>query len=304
MSAAPSGVVFDVQRYAVHDGPGIRTLVFLKGCPLRCAWCCNPESQEGGLQLRHVRARCRAWGRCVAACQHHAAVLTPRGLVLDRTVCAACADHACATACPEGALRVVGRRVTADEIVASVARDLPFYRNSGGGVTFSGGEPFAQPEFLLALLTGCRGLGIQTAVETCGWAEPRDVDASVALVDRFLFDVKVIDPNRHANATGVDNRLILANLERLAAHAGERIVLRLPLVPGTTDDDANIDAVGDLARRLGIAAVEVEPYHALGRDKYADLGLAEAIDPPPPDRAAIERVLTRLRGRGLEAALA
>ncbi len=190
-----------MQHYAVHDGPGIRTLVFLKGCPLSCAWCANPESQSLLPEIRQVRARCARCLRCARACPSRA-ISAPDGEPrLDRSRCLTCRGHECAAVCPEHALLTAGREWTVDELVDRVARDADFYRNSGGGVTFSGGEPLAQPDFLLAALERCRAIGIHTAVETCGYAARDQVAAVEPLVDLFLDDLKVADPARHRART-------------------------------------------------------------------------------------------------------
>jgi len=283
-----------VQHYAVHDGPGIRTLVFLKGCPLSCAWCANPESQSPLPEIRQVRARCQRCLRCARACPSRA-ISAPEGEPqLDRARCRTCASQECAAACPEHALLSTGREWTLDELVDRIAKDADFYRNSGGGVTFSGGEPLAQLQFLLAALERCRALRIHTAVETCGYA-PRDGVAAVEpLVDLFLYDLKVADPNRHRELTGADNEVVVDNLRFLAARAAGRIVVRVPIVPGFTDDPTNVEAIAALVRALGIGRVELCPYHALGRSKYSELGRPEPPNPPPPAPADLARIATVL----------
>jgi pyruvate formate lyase activating enzyme len=272
------GLVFNLQDYAVHDGPGIRTLVFLKGCPLRCAWCCNPESQNQLPELRHLGSRCRACFRCVQACPNHAARRMTDAPLFDRALCATCLEHACVDACCHDALSVTGELIDAGDVVAQVARNEAFFRNSGGGVTFSGGEPFFQAPFLLEALALCREKGIATAVETCGYARPADLLAAEPLVDLFLFDVKLVDPEEHRRATGSSNELILANLRRLAERAPGRVIIRVPLIPGYTDSFRNLRAIASLAVELGVAEVDLEPYHAMGCAKYTQTGR-----PAPPE---------------------
>ena len=298
------GILFDVQHYAVHDGPGIRTLVFLKGCPLSCAWCANPESQNPGPELRQLVVRCRGCLRCARACPVGAISPSATGPQLDRPLCARCASHECVAACPEHALTVTGQEWSLDDLVARVAKDLDFYRNSGGGVTFSGGEPFAQAEFLLAALARCKALGIHTAVETCGHADPRDILAAEPLVDLFLYDLKIVGPTRHRELTGADNALVVDNLRLLASRAPGRMVLRVPIVPGFTDDEANIEAIAALAGELGIAHLELCPYHPLGRSKYTELGMAEAPDPAQPLPEILARIAAVFEARGLRCGLA
>jgi pyruvate formate lyase activating enzyme len=272
------GVVFDIQHYAVHDGPGIRTLVFLKGCPLRCAWCCNPESQAFEPELLHTSLKCRSHLACSEVCPNEAVRRAGDGPSFDRATCVSCNGHPCVDACPSGALSVAGTRMAADQVVARVAADRAFYINSGGGVTFSGGEPFAQPEFLRDLLARCKSLRIHTAVETCGYVEPGVLEAMEPLVDLFLFDLKVLDPVRHREATGVTNEVVLGNLEYVAAKRAKDITVRVPLVPGFTDDLENLAGTAAYLLGLGIRRVELMPYHPLGMDKYAALGRACALD--------------------------
>lgn len=277
-----TGLIFDIQGYAVHDGPGIRTLVFLKGCPMRCIWCCNPESQVRRPELRHVRARCKGCLSCVRACPRGAVTGPPPAF--ERSRCAACLDWPCVAACPEGALQVVGREMSPAEVFRRVASDLPFYRHSGGGVTFSGGEPLAQPAFLGECLRLCREGGVHTAVSTAGHADQEVVEAIEPLVDLFLFDLKVLDPVRHRELTGVPVDLVLANLRLLAARCPDKVQVRVPVVPGCTDSDANLLAISELVRGLGLRPETHAPYHALGSSKYGDLGridLMESARRPP-----------------------
>jgi pyruvate formate lyase activating enzyme len=277
-------MIFDIQHYAVHDGPGIRTLVFFKGCPLSCPWCSNPESQSFLPELKHVPARCRACGSCVSACSNGAISFTQWRPAIDRARCCECGSWTCVDACDAGALSCVGQRMTVSETMARIRADVPFYENSGGGATFSGGEPFAQPEFLEALLAGCRAEGIHTVVETCGHGPSEIVMRLEPLVDLFLYDVKVAERKRHRLLTGCDNGLIMANLKSLAWRCNEKIVVRVPLIPGHTDDRENLAAIVQLMAELRLARAEIEPYHSLGTDKYATLGrpslMAAHIAPP------------------------
>lgn len=265
------GVVFDIQHYAVHDGPGIRTVVFLKGCPLRCIWCSNPESQGFAPELRHTALRCHACLSCQKACLKRA-ILAPDGEPhFDRKACSAC-DAPCVDACPQGALAVVGERMTSDQVMARIVADKAFYENSGGGVTFSGGEPFAQPTFLEELLKRSRFLGIHTAIETCGHADPRSFARCEPFTDLFLFDLKVMDTSRHEQLAGISNSVILENLRALAAKARRKLAVRVPVVPACTADPANLGAIAAFLRSLGITKVQLMPYHTLGTDKYPCIG--------------------------------
>jgi pyruvate formate lyase activating enzyme len=286
-----SGVVFDVQRYSLHDGPGIRTTVFLKGCPLSCPWCHNPESWSREPEIRVYASRCTHVGACRVAC--------PEGLadgpnLPDPSRCRRCG--LCADACPTGARQLVGRAVTVAEVLDAVERDRPFYDESHGGVTFSGGEPLYQPRFLLACLAEAGRRGIRTAVDTSGFASKAVVRAVARLTDLFLYDVKVLDPARHLQYTGVPLEPILRNLRMLDA-AGAGIWLRVPLVPGYNDDVANLEALGLLAARLpNVRQVHLLPYHQLGADKFERLGRPapiEPLTPPPPE--AVEEAASYLR---------
>ena len=274
------GRVFDVQRFSVHDGPGIRTTVFLKGCPARCLWCHNPESQSSAPEVLVVETRCVSCGTCRTVCPHGA---PPPGSGL----CTACG--ACVEACPAGARRLAGHETTVGAVIEEVLRDRVFYEESGGGVTFSGGEPLAQPEFLEALLEACRAAGIRTAVDTCGFAPRECLLALAPLVDLFLFDVKLVDDARHRDLTGLAAAPILENLRALAAVHGN-VWIRIPVVPGHTDAESDIAATASLVAGLpGVRQVSLLPYHRTGAAKSRRLGREyplDALAPPSPERLA------------------
>ena len=293
------GVLFDIQHYAVHDGPGIRTLVFLKGCPLRCLWCCNPESRDPRYELRHKRVRCEACGDCVKACPRGALSFIDKELQLERHLCSTCESRDCVEACTAQALLTAGFNATSDDVARRVAADLPFYRNSGGGVTFSGGEPLLQPTFLRDALRACRGFGIHTAVETCGFADPADLAAIAPLVDLFLFDVKIIEPSRHRCATGLANDLILANLRHLALVLPEKLRVRVPIVPSYTDPTDNLSAIADLMVQLGVDHLDLQPYHGLGNDKYRELGYPCPPVFSSPSANDLREIADLFRGKGV-----
>jgi pyruvate formate lyase activating enzyme len=273
------GVVFDVKKYAVHDGPGIRTTVYLKGCPLSCLWCHNPEGQAAAPEIVYWERRCIDCGRCVEVC--------PQGnAVLESESCERCGR--CVEVCPAGAREWIGRWMTVDEVMAQVERDVVFYDESGGGVTFSGGEPFSQPAFLGALLEAAREREIHTAVDTTGFAAASLVQALAPQVDLFLYDLKLVDDEAHRRYTGASNRLPLTNLRWLAA-AGHAIQIRVPVIPGITDGEDNLDAIGRLARELNLEAIDLLPYHRTAADKYGRLRrpyLLPAARPPEPARMA------------------
>ena len=260
-----SGIIFDIQRFSVHDGPGIRTLVFFKGCPLACLWCSNPESQRFEPDLLFDASKCVACGGCVEACTGGAVWKTDETVEYDRGRCVACG--ACAAACPAEARTVAGRRVTAAEVVAEVMKDAPFFANSGGGVTLGGGEPLAQPEFARQILARSRRHGIHTAIETCGHVPWPTLEAVLPLTDLFLYDLKHLDAGAHRTQTGGDVALILSNLERLVG-LGATVIARVPVVPGFNDTPENIRAIAEHVARLGIRELHLLPYHRLGQNKY------------------------------------
>ncbi|MCL4535907.1 MAG: glycyl-radical enzyme activating protein, partial [Bacteroidetes bacterium] len=243
------GIVFNVQRYSVHDGPGIRTLVFLKGCPLRCLWCCNPESQRARPEVEFFAAKCQRCGRCLEVCPQRA--INPdleAAARVDRSVCDDCG--VCADACPSQALRMVGREMTLHEVLAEVRKDASYYRRSGGGLTLSGGEPLMQAEFSAALLRVAYDANLDTALETSGYGRWEDLEALLPWTQLVLLDLKHADSAVHRRLTGVPNEPILANARRLAK-AGHPVVLRVPLIPGQNMDEDNLRATAALAAELG-----------------------------------------------------
>ena len=290
MSGAATGRVFNVQRYSLHDGPGIRTTVFLKGCPARCLWCHNPESQAFGPEIVKVETRCADCGTCEAVCPHGA---PPPG----SGVCTACGE--CVEACPAGARELAGRETTVEEVMAEVRCDRIFFQESGGGVTFSGGEPLAQVRFLRALLEAARAHDVHTAVDTCGFGTRDELLGLVPLVDLFLFDVKLVDDTRHRELTGLSTRPILDNLRALT-RVHPAVWIRVPIVPGHTDGEADITAVAELAGELtGVQHVSLLPFHGTGAAKARRLGRPsplESLAPPSPERLEVLAGLFRERG--------
>lgn len=258
-----SGTIFNIQRFSIHDGPGIRTTVFFKGCPLACRWCHNPEGLRTNIEIGFDKGHCIHCLQCRAACK--------RGLgAFSREGCSACG--ACADACPTGALRVIGRRYEAKEVIDQVLRDKPFFA-SNGGLTLSGGEPSLQADFAREILTLARSHGIHTCLETCGEA-PLDTLKALALeADMVLYDIKELDPALHRAFTGQDNHLILNNLMSLD-RAGARIVLRCPIIPGKNLRDEHFLGIAALASTLASAIkIDLIPYHPLGIHKYTQLGM-------------------------------
>ena len=283
----PTGVCFDVQRFAVHDGPGIRTTVFLKGCPLTCSWCHNPEGRAAGPEIHVFPERCIGCGTCHEVC--------PTG---ETATCLRCG--ACAEACPADARRLIGKTWTAAELVEEVARDRPFFEESGGGVTFSGGEPLAQPDFLLACLGGCRERGLHTTVDTCGYAEGGTILEVARFTDLFLYDLKIIDATEHRRLTGAPVEPILANLRALDG-LGSGIWIRTPILPGINDGEGAIDALGRFVSNLPrTRRIHLLPHHAMGRSKGARMQPPVTMDPiGAPSATRLAEIAGRLAEHGL-----
>lgn len=272
-----SGVVFDIQRFALHDGPGIRTVVFLKGCPLRCRWCSNPESQQPQPQLAFIARKCTHCLECVKVCPHgaHTAVDGKHQWLNERC----CACFRCVAVCAFEALRSIGKTMTVEEVMVTVRRDRRYYEKSGGGLTLSGGEPTLQPEFALALLRQAKAEGIHTCMETAGFAPAEVLDSFAEAVDLFLFDLKLFDDLLHEAWVGASNRIILENLARLTNKAAVR--LRCPIVPRLNDDDDHFARIAEWCRRLpNLKGVDLLPYHDYGRSKAADVGMAWQMNQP------------------------
>lgn len=268
MSKDVTGFIFQIQRFSVHDGDGLRTTVFFKGCPLRCRWCHNPEGLRPGVVLAANRQLCAQCGRCQAVCPRGVhSVFSDRHDVY-RAHCAACG--ACIDACPTGALQLVGRRVSASEVVREALKDKPFY-TTGGGITCSGGECTMQPEFLRAVLVTAKEAGLNTAVDTCGFA-PGEVFRRIApYTDAFLYDIKAYTPELHKAYTGVDNRLIQENY-RMLHGMGARLDVRIPLIPTVNDSAEEIARIGRFLQEAGKPhALKVIPYHSPGHAKYAQV---------------------------------
>ena len=285
-------------RFSIRDGPGIRTTVFLKGCRLRCRWCHNPEGISPDPEIVYRQGRCLACGACARACPRQAISLADGRIVRIAERCRLCG--ACVEACPSRAIEKIGAVMTVSEVMAEVAKDRPFYEQSGGGVTISGGEPLCQPDFLAPLLRACKADGIHTALDTSG-AGPRDlIDRIRRDVDLFLYDLKLIDAQRHLREVGLSNHEALDNLEMLV-DGGHEVLVRIPIVPGCNDDEENIRAIGAfLARLAAPPAIELLAYHKAGEEKYALLGATEQVPSmEPPDRERLAETAGILRAYGL-----
>lgn len=263
-----NGLVFNIQRFSIHDGPGIRTTVFMKGCPLACRWCSNPESHNRQPEIMVFGTRCIGCRKCVETCLRGAITLTDRVSTIDWKKCNRCLD--CARVCPSGAIEQIGRYVSVEELVDELARDALFYSNSKGGVTFSGGEPLLQWRFVKEACQQCKEKGIHTALDTSGYARWDIIEQILEYTDLVLYDVKHTDNLKHIHGTGKSCEIILHNLEKTAAMV--RTWLRVPLVPTFNDSESFLKDISQVARKLGVEKISLLPYHEWGKSKYAGLG--------------------------------
>jgi pyruvate formate lyase activating enzyme len=280
-----TGRILHLQRLSTEDGPGIRTTVFFKGCPLRCAWCHNPESLSRELQIQWFASRCLGCETCLAACPDHLLRRTQAGLVIDRECCQGCGK--CAEACPAGAIELLGRTVTVDELLGVLRKDRAYYDASGGGVTLSGGEPTLQADFVEALLRGLKAEGIATALDTCGLCSIDTLERLLPFTDLLLYDLKLSDPALHRQYTGSANGRILDNLRHLRQMQSRlpfRLWIRTPLIPGATATPENLAALGNyLSEALDccVERWELCAFNNLCRDQYTRLGLEWAYASTP-----------------------
>lgn len=262
------GTIVNVQRYSVHDGPGIRTTVFFKGCPLKCWWCHNPENISLKEEMMSCKDKCTNCGRCIKVCREEAIRLKDGNPFVELEKCINCGR--CAEFCISEAKEHVGKEVHINELMVHIKKDIPFYEESGGGVTFSGGEPLMQGEFLNEVLKRCKNLNINTTLDTCGYSDWEKIEKIHNKVDLFLYDLKIFDDEKHIKYTGVSNKLILENLKKLSS-LGKNIYVRMPIIKGINDDSAHIDNCVKFLSDLNILQVNLLPYHKLGMDKYEKL---------------------------------
>ena len=293
------GTIFDIKKYAIHDGPGIRSTVFFKGCPLACRWCHNPEGINVASQRIYRRERCIGCGECIRICPHETMIQTAEGIVWNSAkcdLCQTCADH-----CPAEAIEFVGRKVAVDEVMREIVKDIAFYDESGGGITLSGGEPLMQPDFLLELLDACAETDLHRTVDTTGYAASELLLQVAQKTDLFLYDLKLMDDARHRDFTGVSNERILNNL-KLLAQMGARIQVRVPIIPGINSDFENIDRTAEFVSDLaGVEQIAILPFHNSARGKYGRLGMdciSSEIECPSKEHLKI--IAARLEKSGLQ----
>jgi pyruvate formate lyase activating enzyme len=294
------GIIFDIARYSIHDGPGIRTTVYFKGCPLNCLWCHNPEGIRPEPQISYCKDRCIVCGSCISACPNGALLREKDNSInIDHSKCIACG--ACAEGCNSLALELVGKEMSVAELISVIERDKPFYEESGGGVTFSGGEPFMQPFFLQKVLSECRKKKIHTAVETSGFCDSEIFLEAAEKIDLFLFDIKLMDSGRHQKATGLPNERILENLSNLI-EKDYNVIVRFPLIPGINDDNENIESLGRfLSEMKRIPALHILPFHDLAREKALRFGgQYKMTGIKPPEKEEVEIIADALRKKNIE----
>lgn len=289
-----TGVVFDIQSFSTHDGPGIRTIVFLKGCQLRCHWCANPEGQNVFPEVFYHAMNCVGCFECIQKCPLDAITRAEdeqknKGFIrIDRSKCRHCPQLDCVQACFNDALKITGKIMRVDEVMKPVMRDKPYFRDNGG-ITLSGGDPFFQHDFAMEILKACKENYIHTAIETEAFAAYEKIEATFPYVDLYLCDLKIMDPAKHQQFTGVSNKRILENIKKMAAAVPSKVLIRVPVIPGCTDDVENIRAIAAFTRENNLTRIHLLPYHKLGQPKFEQLGREYPMpDVQPPDKGQME----------------
>lgn len=300
MSDNSEGLVFNIQRYSIHDGPGIRTVVFFKGCPLRCKWCANPEALNRFPELGFRRSLCNGCGDCVEVCPKGAISLNHAGdaVNIDRKICDNCGK--CVSSCYRDSLALYGKIMSVDEVVKEVIKDKPFYQKSKGGITLSGGEPLYQPAFAISLLKKCHEDGVHTAIETSACCSPQVLEAVLSQTDLVFFDLKFLDSVSHSKFTGYSNEIILNNAKVIAS-LGVPVVPRMPLIPTINDSVENIKATSQFLHTINTPVIELMPYHRFGLGKYEALGIPYLLDgTKAPEPSEIEKTKELFQMSGIE----
>jgi len=267
------GIIFDIQGFSIHDGPGCRTVIFLKGCPLRCGWCANPEGLQALPEIMYYKSECARDYFCIDSCPHHAISFKNKGdfVWISRTKCKDCTDVQCVSACHQNALRVAGYHITVAELLKKIQRDRQYW-GSGGGITLSGVEPLFQLDFAIEFLRKCYDSYIHTALETCGYVPSKFFEEALNYVDWLFFDIKHIDSEIHQQGTSVPNKLILENAAKIAAQGNYHKVIRMTIVPGYNDSVENMTTTAKFIKKIGLEEVNILPLHHLGSSKYELLG--------------------------------
>jgi pyruvate formate lyase activating enzyme len=292
------GLIFDIQRFSLHDGPGIRTIIFLKGCPLHCSWCANPESQLPYPEIIYNEEICIKCETCIDVCPHRAVVKKNNQIVMIRSLCQHCGN--CSQNCPTKAMQLKGKKMSIDQIMNIVEKDKEFYKTSRGGVTISGGEPLFQANFLKKLLEECHIRDLHTVVETAGFASWSSIKAIIPYTDIFFYDLKIMNNDKHLQYTGVQNDLILNNLTKLQKETNQ-IVIRIPVIPGINDDDENVSLLTNFLKKIRFKKIDLLPYHFYGEKKYKMLGRSYALNfLEKPTKNAISQYRNRLRKLGFK----
>ena len=282
------GILFDIQGFSVHDGPGCRTVIFMKGCPLRCGWCANPEGLISFPEIMYYNSECIKDHLCIGSCSHRAMSIKNNGhfISIDRTKCRDCTDFTCVSACPQNALRIAGYHITVDELMKKIQRDRQYW-GAGGGITLSGGEPLFQPDFAIEILKQCYDSYIHTALETCGFVSYKVYERALKYVDWIFFDIKHFNSEIHQKGTGLPNELILENATKIAGQGNYRMIVRMTIIPGYNDSLNNISATAEFIKKNGLEEVNILPLHHLGTSKYELLGKEytyNEIKPPRSER--------------------
>jgi len=295
----PTGIVFNIQRFSTQDGPGIRTTVFMKGCPLRCLWCSNPESQKTFAEVAHRDSLCNKCGRCIEACEVQAISLTDNGVKINRETCTRCGK--CIEVCAPGALKFYGKEMSVEEVYQEVIRDMLFYQNSGGGVTAGGGEPLSQADFVAELFKQCQDTGIHTCLDTCGYAPSGAWKKVMPYTDLVFFDVKLMDQSIHKKVIGKSNHTIFSGL-KLATEAGVPVIIRIPIIPGINDSEENITEIARYVAGIdSLREVNLLPYHRFGESKYAMLDRQYNLSElKPPEHSNLEELVRIIKSFNLD----